>query len=266
MSICCFVINMKDATARWSHIENEFALAGLSPQRFKACTSDDLPRFQLPWTMDDFVRERWTLGEIGCFLSHLAIWQHMIDNKVSAVAIFEDDVIFGRDAHRVINELDFDQSPHVKKLETKHELCFLSKNSNGSFRTLLSPHMGTAAYALNISAAREFISMVYKRPVIVDLLVFGSSIGRQVKLEQAYPAVAMQEGFLPAIKKNQALASSLAEERWVKLLSMREGILAKVRRRILNMFSFVWLSLRGERMRVPMLDKNGELYLGPHLE
>ena len=229
---------MNDATARWSHIENEFALLGLSPERFNACTSDDLPCFQLPWTIDDFVRELWTPGEIGCLLSHLAIWQQMIDEDIPAAAIFEDDVILGVNAQHVINELGFEQSPHIKKLETTYQFCFISTVRNGYFRELLSQHKGSAAYALNKSAARELISIIHKRPLRVDLAIFSPFECGRVKVEQAYPAVAIQECFLPTMSQNPAMASTLNEARYIKFLSMREGMLAKVRRWILNIFSY----------------------------
>lgn len=34
-----------------------------------------------------------TRGELGCFLSHRAVWNHMIENNISHAVILEDDVL-----------------------------------------------------------------------------------------------------------------------------------------------------------------------------
>lgn len=36
-----------------------------------------------------------TKGEIGCFLSHVSLWKKIIDNNLSYMAIFEDDIYLG---------------------------------------------------------------------------------------------------------------------------------------------------------------------------
>lgn len=47
-------------------------------------------------------------GEIGCFLSHMSIWKHMIDNQTETALIYEDDVSFDVDysyfLDKVLNE------------------------------------------------------------------------------------------------------------------------------------------------------------------
>jgi len=41
------------------------------------------------------------LGVQGCFLSHLAIWKDMIDNKIPYMMVFEDDVLFHSEWHKL---------------------------------------------------------------------------------------------------------------------------------------------------------------------
>jgi len=33
-------------------------------------------------------------GAVGCSLSHISLWQHMIDNQIPVMLVFEDDVVF----------------------------------------------------------------------------------------------------------------------------------------------------------------------------
>ena len=36
------------------------------------------------------------LGKQGCFLSHLAVWQEIIDRNLAYACVFEDDVVFSQ--------------------------------------------------------------------------------------------------------------------------------------------------------------------------
>jgi len=38
-----------------------------------------------------------TTGEVGCFMSHYTIWQHMVDNRIPSALILEDDFDFQED-------------------------------------------------------------------------------------------------------------------------------------------------------------------------
>ena len=47
-----------------------------------------------------------TKGEIGCALSHLSIYKHMIVNEIQSAIIFEDDIYLDDDFQIVMNSID----------------------------------------------------------------------------------------------------------------------------------------------------------------
>lgn len=81
-----------------------------------------------------------SLGAIGCSLSHIKIWQHMIDKNINYAYIFEDDVMFDEDFVNKLNKyLEEDQ---VKKSDLfyfgYHHLDYKIKLFSGSQGYLLS--------------------------------------------------------------------------------------------------------------------------------
>ena len=46
-------------------------------------------------------------GEIGCFLSHLEVWKHMIENNISYAIVLEDDSIIDKHFFKLIHDIIF---------------------------------------------------------------------------------------------------------------------------------------------------------------
>lgn len=99
-------INMDKSTERRQNIENQLrSLAGSIPYtrwpgvNGHALTDEDFNRLEIPaWSRPIFTvekRQKIRKGEIGCYLSHLTLLQHLQARKVSAKAghlILEDDI------------------------------------------------------------------------------------------------------------------------------------------------------------------------------
>ena len=63
----------------------------------KSLTSDQLINLgirQLPNYRDPFQKRPMTYGEIGCFMSHYTLWQHLVESNDSLIMVLEDDVRF----------------------------------------------------------------------------------------------------------------------------------------------------------------------------
>lgn len=63
----------------------------------KALTSQQLINLgirALPNYRDPFQKRPMTYGEIGCFLSHYTLWQHLVESDHSLIMVLEDDVRF----------------------------------------------------------------------------------------------------------------------------------------------------------------------------
>ena len=96
------VISLKTATARREHIVQEFGKQNIGFEFFDALT----PNLARPLAEqmqlnihDDFLSP----GELACFMSHVSIWQKMVDEHIPHLAIFEDDVYLGKDAAELLN-------------------------------------------------------------------------------------------------------------------------------------------------------------------
>ena len=70
--------------------------------------------------IDPFNNRTITLGEIGCGLSHYALWKHIYDNKINRAFIMEDDVIFFDDFNIMYNK--------VQTIDFNYDLLYLSRN------------------------------------------------------------------------------------------------------------------------------------------
>jgi glycosyl transferase family 25 len=57
-------------------------------------------------------------GELACFMSHVSIWQKMVDEQIPHLAIFEDDVYLGQNADYFLSSDTWIQSDwQIIKLE-----------------------------------------------------------------------------------------------------------------------------------------------------
>ncbi len=92
-----FVVNLARDTERMADKSAELGRLGVAFERFEAVSGRDLPSAEKNAAVDRF---RWwcargyrvTDGEIGCALSHHAIYRKTIDEDLPAVCVLEDDV------------------------------------------------------------------------------------------------------------------------------------------------------------------------------
>lgn len=94
VELTSFVIHLERAEARKAHVmrllntlpEAQMVPAvdgAASPDLVAAVMGTNLHKPDYPFGLN--------AGEVGCFLSHRAIWQRMVDNGIEAALIFEDD-------------------------------------------------------------------------------------------------------------------------------------------------------------------------------
>lgn len=105
MAIKCFVVNLKKDTKRLEHISNELNNLGLDFEVFEAsygkeldkdfilkCRQEDELLFNLKGNVKVKLLGKLTLNEIGCALSHLRLYQHIVDSNIDKALILEDDI------------------------------------------------------------------------------------------------------------------------------------------------------------------------------
>ena len=59
-----------------------------------------------------------TLGEIGCAISHIKVYEHMVENNIKSAIILEDDAIVSQHFKEIVEDT-------LNKINKNHELIFL---------------------------------------------------------------------------------------------------------------------------------------------
>ena len=100
----CFLLNLDRCIDRWPTMKQRIEAAGFKPQRISAidgisgkCRSlcDQLMEgrpYEYAFEFD---------GKAGCTLSHVLLWEAIIQNNIPYASIFEDDVLFHKDWNKL---------------------------------------------------------------------------------------------------------------------------------------------------------------------
>lgn len=234
------VISLKTATARREHIEKEFGKQNIPFDFFDALTPD-LAKPLAEKMQLNFGDEYLTGGELACFMSHVSIWQKMIDEKIPYVAIFEDDVFLGQDAFSIFSTSAWIQEDwYIIKTEAFSEKVLLAKetyniqNTDRGIKRLTGKNLGTAGYILSLKGAMAYLSYIQKISLIpLDELMFRDFIQtKQCHVYQMLPAICIQEMML--YPQEKVLSSDLIKERKARMHKQKKKGWKKIKLEILR--------------------------------
>lgn len=152
-----YCINLKRNSARRDTVAAEFKRVGLQVTFFEAIDKRDV-------TVPEISAKRHSTeaaGVLACAMSHIALIRHAKNNKLPAIAVFEDDVVFCDDFAERIKyieslELDFEifsLGGHFSNREIKPEAAALTEYPH-IYRTF--QHGGTYALVFT-EATYDFI-------------------------------------------------------------------------------------------------------------
>lgn len=104
------VINLASHDARWRAAALQFSSVGLRPSRLEAVEGASLDPATRSLLYGEALNEAQyhkalRAGEIGCYASHLAAWQQLLDSGQAAMAVFEDDVEIDVDLPQVLEAI-----------------------------------------------------------------------------------------------------------------------------------------------------------------
>lgn len=147
-NIKVWCINLQNRASRWEHAIKRFQASGLTNvQRFEAVDGSSIdinngalltPRAQWelhnPRQNDVQIGSR---GAVGCFLSHLALWDKMVDENIPMALIFEDDLEIPTD---FLNKLAKLMDQIQEQTNTEHPLQNLDGILLGWERLIEKPH------------------------------------------------------------------------------------------------------------------------------
>lgn len=171
------VINLDRDFERLAHMQHQFDRLALSFERFAAINGADIPMSLCSY----FPRERedqspLSAGEIGCYASHLAICQRIVDGALpSPVCVLEDDVELPQDFVTVLSAL-------IERLPAQWDMVRLSNDTkravmpierlSGQFKLVRYSNVpgSTGASLISRSGAEKFLKQCVRTlPVDQDL-------------------------------------------------------------------------------------------------
>lgn len=176
-----FVINLEKSGDRRAAMSARLDPLGIPYSFFKAVNGRELDVDHLP--AYDRTRRRLffgkdlSAGEIGCLLSHRAVYQHMVDNNIGHAIVMEDDVFIESVFPQVIREILASPVPW----DIVRFLAYdkVQKIGRDLYELPLRPYRlariptasgGAYCYLLNLKAARRLLQLMEKNYLPVDML------------------------------------------------------------------------------------------------
>ena len=205
-----YIISLVIAHTRRQHIFSQFNSKSIpfsffdaisSIEQLNSATARLLPLF----SEVDYL----SLGEKGCFMSHISLWQHCLDQNLPYIGIFEDDIWLGEQANKFLTNDSWLQEffpvnePFIVRLETVYEPCQIKSMPRNSYHNhqiykLCSPHHGTGGYIISQTAIKWLLSHLRNTHVDdftpIDVLIFEHLIPHsKINVYHLYPAICIQE-------------------------------------------------------------------------
>jgi glycosyl transferase family 25 len=190
-----FVINLQSRPDRLAHMQSEFQRMGLEFDHFPAL---DIAEVEARGIVSPVMKG----GILACTCSHIAVAGLAQNAEADFTLVCEDDVWFSDDARKFIENSDW-IAPGVDmvKLETfRMGVCIdteaILEFEGHSLNTLLSKHLGGAAYIMSRAYAAKLASVdVHDLVAPIDSILFEpdwlDAFG--VRALQLNPAIAIQE-------------------------------------------------------------------------
>lgn len=244
-----YVISLPNATLRREHINKEFSEKGIDFEFFDAfCPSEKLNNTISELLPKLALQQKLTQGEKACFISHIFLWKKCIDDNLDYIAIFEDDVFLGKDAHEFLSNDNWlttriPNNNFIIHLETylfpsRYEKSTVLKYCNRNFHIMKSMHFGAAGYIISKTAATYLLDLFSTYPTEklepIDMLIFHRLLDdNNFKVYQMDPAIVIQEDRL-FDKSEIKLISQLEKDRASLVNKLKQnkksGLLHKIYR------------------------------------
>ncbi|WP_386688435.1 glycosyltransferase family 25 protein [Lonepinella sp. MS14437] len=182
-----FIISLKNSPRREA-IAQRFTALNISFQFFDAVYGKTLGKEELSQVDYEFYPKKYlakkplTIGEIGCAMSHIKVYQYMVEQHIEQAIIFEDDIIIHHDFTKIISDV-------LKRVPSRREIVFLDhgKAKSWLFKRKLfenyklvryrSPSKTSKrciimanAYLLTLNGARKLLDNAYPIRIPADYL------------------------------------------------------------------------------------------------
>jgi glycosyl transferase family 25 len=174
------VISLKRATQRRAASKRALDAIGLPFAFFDAIEGSKLTGAEVAAVYDSERNAReykrpLSLPEIGCYLSHYALWKRIADEKLDGAVILEDDFDADLDLAKAVEEIGAAQiSGALVKLYSRKPVMGVTVADLRGDRRLVAPHRVpglTLGYALDRCAAEMLLAnaLPFSRPLDMDI-------------------------------------------------------------------------------------------------
>ena len=190
-----FIINMASSIERWHTTSSRLQAIGLEGTRFEATVGKALSEQEVAsWYSAELNRKRhhrnMTPGEIGCYVSHMRIWEKIRDEHIPFCIILEDDLTIESNLADAITNLQRLKNWDLIKLSDNRENPFIDEASLNNDLTLgnyLKGPNGCQGYAISLTGAKKLLQRKpFFRPVDVDIQ-FHSEVDLNITGIKPYP-------------------------------------------------------------------------------
>ena len=174
------VINLASEPSRWAAVRRQFESVGLEPLRVEAVCGRTLAPDRIARIYSDALNrasyhEPLRPGEIGCYASHITVWQQLLAQHEPWVAVFEDDVEIDADLPQTLAAIerlsvDWDVVKLIGRRREKTAARMHLTGKTALIRYRRVPGL-TSAYVIHRRGAEKLLAhrLPFGRPIDIDL-------------------------------------------------------------------------------------------------
>lgn len=166
-----FIINLESDIERKYSMLHQASSLGLDVEIIKAVNGKQLSKDEVMKLSRDFYNNGMTLGELGCSLSHLLVYQRIVDENIPLALIMEDDAEINKNISDVLSALDQFNAKNLNKPnvillnKTNEYIDTFKKNITGQYYLVNVIEAACAyGYVINNHAAQcllDFLQPVW---------------------------------------------------------------------------------------------------------
>ncbi|OAT22629.1 glycosyltransferase family 25 protein [Proteus myxofaciens] len=156
-----FIINLKENKDRRNIMIEQLKNTALNYQFIEAIRGTDLTEQQIKSKVQDYPDCLLTKGEIGCALSHIKIYQKMVDEDIEYALVLEDDAVVPKNLEKTINEIIQQDIKHNRNVYLLSEVISYIQNKKLHSNIYSAYHAcGAHGYLINLKAAKKLLSVL----------------------------------------------------------------------------------------------------------
>lgn len=200
-----YVISLSTQDTRRQHILKEFGKHAIAFEFFDAVTPTDIHQVATQLNITHILDSPLSDIEKSCFLSHVCLWQKIIDDDLDFIAVFEDDVYLGENAHWYFSDTKWLIEHNIQFIKTetclhnKQVICTHQKVFDDRELLILKEyHLGTGSYIISQNTAKDLLDYIKQLPaddiLAIDNLMFDGYLKlNRTPIYQLNPAISIQE-------------------------------------------------------------------------